>query len=81
MYTEFDENLCKDIENITNTDYEMRGDLIEVEALKTMLEDMICAYDVLLEELEDEKKDKEENYELKKIDAYDYYGVSREDFE
>lgn len=80
MYTEFDENLCKEIENITNTDYEMRGDLIEVEALKIMLEDMICAYDVLLEELEDEKKDKEENYELKKIDVYDYYGVSREDF-
>ena len=89
MYTELDEELCKDIENITNTDYEKRGELIEVESLKIMLEDMRCAYDVLKEELEDEKKDKEENYELKEFDAklvmkefdaYDFYGVSKEDF-
>ena len=78
MYTELDEELCKDIENITNTDYEKRGELIEVESLKIMLEDMRCAYDALKEELEDEKKDKEENYELKKFDAYDFYGVSKE---
>lgn len=80
MYTELDEELCKDIENITNTDYEKRGELIEVESLKIMLEDMRCAYDALKEELEDEKKDKEENYEPKEFDAYDFYGVSKEDF-
>ena len=45
--------MLKDIEKITNTDYEV-GDFIKVESLISIIEDLKIEYDRLLEEKEDE---------------------------
>lgn len=53
---------------------------IDSEDLLTIIEDLITEYHKKEEELEDLKQDLEDNYEPKRIDPYDYYGVSRSDF-
>lgn len=45
--------MLKDIEEITNTDYEV-GDFIKVENLISIIEDLKIEYDRLVEEKEDE---------------------------
>lgn len=45
--------MLKDIEEITNTDYEV-GDFIKVENLISIIEDLKIEYDRLIEENEDE---------------------------
>lgn len=45
--------MLKDIEEITNTDYEV-GDFIKVENLISIIEDLKIKYDRLKEEKEDE---------------------------
>jgi hypothetical protein len=45
--------MLKDIEKITNTDYEV-GDFIKVENLISIIEDLKIEYDRLIEENEDE---------------------------
>ena len=45
--------MLKDIEEITNTDYEV-GDFIKVESLISIIEDLKIEYDRLVEENEDE---------------------------
>ena len=53
---------------------------IDSEGLLSMIEDLIVEYHRKEEEIEELKQDIEDNYEPKKIDPYDYYGVSRNDF-
>lgn len=45
-----------------------------------MLEDLIWEIEHWKEKYEDLKEDVESNYEHKKIDPYDYYGISRNAF-
>ena len=53
---------------------------IDSEGLLSMIEDLTVEYHRKEEEIEELKQDIEDNYEPKKIDPYDYYGVSRNDF-
>lgn len=56
-------------------------DLVSVNDLISAIEDLYDENGVLKEQLENLKQDVEDNYELKNTDPYDYYGVSKKDFE
>ena len=77
----------KKASDITLVDYDIKWfdaenieGYIDSEGLLSMIEDLIVEYNHKKEELEDVKQDIEDNYEPKRIDPYDYYGVSRGDF-
>lgn len=79
--------LFEKISNITGTDYEIvfanKDEIIgfvSEENLLNMLEDLLLEIDRLKEVNEDLIKDRDENYELKKFNPYDEYGVSESDF-
>ena len=82
--TEYEAKQIKKITEITLTDYDIKeiDDLfyIKTENLINALTDLKYEYGELEEELEDLKYDIEENYQPKKVDLYDYYGVSESDF-
>lgn len=68
------------ISNITDVDYEIKNNMIEVDTLIYALKDMLYEYHKVEEERDDLEKDINDNYEPKHFDPYDYYGVSRHDF-
>lgn len=53
-------------------------DLLTIEDLLGIIEDLYFENERLQEELEDEKRDKEENY--KPLSPYELYGISEKDF-
>lgn len=59
--------MLKDIEEITNTDYEV-GDFIKVENLISIIEDLKIEYDRLDEEFKDYKQNIEDNYKQIKLE-------------
>lgn len=69
------ESWLHDIENFKNKD------LVSIEDLLGCIEDLYDENLTLKEQTEDLKEDIKENYEPKEQDPYDYYGVSKEDFE
>lgn len=79
MYIELNERLINKINNL-GTDYELKGNMLPAENLESLLEDLFIELDEKEEELEDLKQDIEDNYEPKKIDDYEYFGISEEDF-
>lgn len=79
--------ILKKASDITLVDYEIKwfdaekfDGYIDSEGLLSMVEDLIVEYHHKEEELEDLKQDIEDNYEPRKIDPYEEYGVSRYDF-
>lgn len=83
MYYELREgeyDVMHEITKITFADYEMKGNLIPVDALVVALEDLLSEYRRKEEEIEDLKNEIEENYELKRTNPYEEYGVSERDF-
>lgn len=83
MYYSLNEKELKkitEISDITATDYELKNNLILVDNLVAALEDMLYEYKHKEEELEDLKQDIDNNYELKRINLYEEYGISEKDF-
>lgn len=79
--------ILKKASDITGVDYEIRWfdaenieGYIDSEGLLTIIEDLIVCVHKKEEELEDLEEDIEARYELRKIDPYDEYGISRSDF-
>lgn len=70
----------KEISEITGVDYELKGNLVPVDSLIYALKDMLYEYHNKQEEIDDLKQEIEDNYEPRKIDPYEEYGVSRNDF-
>lgn len=77
----------KSVSDITLVDYEIKWydaenneGYIEEDSILAMLDDLMTEVHKKEEELEDLKQDLEDNYEPKKIDPYEEYGVSRYDF-
>lgn len=77
----------KKASDITLVDYDIKwfdaeniDGYIDNEGLLEMIEDLLVEYHHKEEELEDLKRDIEDNYEPRKIDPYEEYGVSRYDF-
>lgn len=72
-----DEQVLTTIRNITNTLY--TNPLSEDDALD-IIEELVSELEHKEEELSDLQNDIENNYELKRIDPYEEYGVSERDF-
>jgi len=75
------ETLTK-VTEITGVDYdglEWHQD-ITIESLINALDDMIFEYHNKEDEIRDLKQEIDNNYEPRKIDPYEEYGVSRKDF-
>lgn len=81
-----EQELYEQISNLTETDYEgwLNKDreefFITTEKTLNMLRDLVWEVEHWKEQYEDLKEDVESNYEHKKIDPYDYYGISRNAF-
>lgn len=83
MYWKLDDEDLKKLEEIsevTGVDYELEGNLVPVDSLIYALKDMLFEYHNKEEELEELHQDIEDNYEPRKIDPYEEYGISRNDF-
>lgn len=79
--------ILKKASDITLVDYDIKWfdaenyeGYIDSEGLLSMIEDLIVEYNHKEEELEDIKQDIEDNYTPRRIDPYEEYGVSRNDF-
>lgn len=85
MLVELEEKLYKRITEIGCSDY---GDTLQkddkvyvnIDGIYAMIQDLVDEYDNKEEEYNDLKEDIDNNYELKREDVYDEYGVSRNDF-
>ena len=53
MYLELDDKLKNKIENITNVDYEFKGNFLPSEKIISIFEDLICEIESLNEKFED----------------------------
>lgn len=80
-------DILKKASDITLVDYDIKwfdaensDGYIDSDGLLSMIEDLILEYNHKEEELEDLKQDLEDNYQPRKIDPYEEYGVSRNDF-
>lgn len=65
MYLKLDFKLYEKICETTRTDYEALGEFLTADSIISMLEDLLFEIDAKNEQLEDIRKDIEENYELK----------------
>jgi len=80
FYYKCDRELMNKVAEITMVDYEMWKEFIPIDSLEIALKDLLCEYNKKIEELEDLKQEMEDNYEPRKIDPYDEFGVSERDF-
>lgn len=85
MLIELEEKLYKRILEIGISDYgnTLQKDdkvYVNIDVIYAMLQDLVDEYDNKEEEYNDLKEDMDNNYELKREDLYDAYGVSRDDF-
>ena len=78
--SEADRVILNEVSEVTMTDYGMEQYFIPIENLFVALKDLLCEYHHKEEELKDLKNDIRENYEPKKFDPYEEYGVSKKDF-
>ena len=72
------------IADITDVDYELKGNFIPADSLFIALKDMLYEYNSMKEHMEDKisdlEYDLENNYEPKRFDPYEEYGISPKDF-
>ena len=80
MYVKITEDLYNQISDATLVDYEMENGLVSVDNIMSMLADLVLEIHNREEQLEDLQKEISENYELKKVDLYNEYGISEKDF-
>ena len=78
MYIEMKEQTIKDIELITGETFNRKDKLVDIEELKDTIEDLLVEYDKLQEQLEDEKKQRDNYY--KPISEYENIGMNERDF-
>jgi translation initiation factor 6 (eIF-6) len=80
ILTDTELNRVKEVSKITITDYEVKGNFISGDTLLAALEDLLVSYHAKEEELENLQQEISENYELKKVNMYEEYGLSENDF-
>ena len=78
MYIEMKEQTIKDIELITGETFNRKDKLVDIEELKDTIEDLLVEYDKLQEQLEDEKKQRDNYY--KPISEYENIGMNEREF-
>lgn len=85
MYLELETYLRVQEETFTEynnlaVDKEKEKVLVDSDTIEAMLEDLITELGVMKEKYQDLQEDLENNYEPKKVDYYEEYGLSRSDF-
>lgn len=83
MYYKLDTNEYRTImkiQELTNTDYEVLGNLIPVDSLMSCIDELLTEVERLQGKVKDLEDDIEQNYEVKRINPYEEYGVSERDF-
>ena len=85
MYLELETYLRVQEETFTEynnlaVDKEKEKVLVDSDTIEAMLEDLITELGVMKEKYQDLKEDLENNYDPKKVDYYEEYGLSRSDF-
>lgn len=80
QYIKIDKDLLKEVENITDVDYEYKGDMVPVSSIAYMLKDLVYENNLKSREIKEIKEDIDERYELKPFNPYDEYDLAREDF-
>lgn len=70
--------IFKEIEEKTNTSYEIENNLLPLENVMGIVEDLLSEINSLNEKLEDLENDVRENY--RPIPVAEQYGISDEDF-
>ena len=80
MYLKMEEEKIKEIEELTMTDYDAKLGYIHSDNLESMIDDLLYEIHNLQDKVRDLENDIENNYEAKKFDPYEEYGVSRKDF-
>lgn len=78
MYLQINEELYKNIKEITNGDYDRVGDMIPAKNIIAIIEDLMDSYYVLEEKYEDLKQDMESNY--KPMSIQEQVDISDRDF-
>lgn len=71
------EELEEKVGEITGVDY---TGMLNIKDIENIIKDLITEYNVLKEQIEDIKQDRDDNYTPKKVDPYEEYGVSIKDF-
>lgn len=80
QYIKIDKNLLKEVEDITDVDYEYKNDMVPISSIAYMLKDLVYENNLKSREIKEIKEDIDERYELKPFDPYDEYDLAREDF-
>lgn len=83
MYYKLDTNEYRTImkiQELTNTDYEVLGNLIPVDSLMSCIDELLTEVERLQGKVKDLEDDIEQNYDLKRTSLYEEYGVSERDF-
>lgn len=71
------EELEEKVGKITGVDY---TGMLNVKDIENIIKDLITEYDRLEEKFDDLKENVDNNYEEKKIDPYEEYGINPKDF-
>lgn len=72
VYVKIDEKLYDEVSGLTMTDYDKKGDEVNVETLMQMVEDLLVEYRRSEETLQDVLSDMEDNYKpLTNKEMYD----------
>ena len=77
MYRKIDINFYKQVEEITDVDYEL-NDYIPEDTLVSMIQDLVYEYNILQEKYNDLKQDMEDNYVFNNKNPYNEYDLERE---
>lgn len=83
MYYKLDANdfvTIKKAEKLTCTDYDRIGNFIPAENFISMVDDLLTEIEKIQEKVKVLENDIENNYQLKRIDPYEEYGVSERNF-
>lgn len=78
MYIEIDEKILEKVTDITNFTYKSKGDFIAYEDVISIIEDLVCEYNVLKEKFEDYKENVRDNY--RQITPQEMYDIDDRDF-
>lgn len=78
MYIEIDKKILEKVTDITNFTYKSKGDFIAYEDVISIIEDLVCKYNVLKEKFEDYKENVRDNY--RQITPQEMYDIDDRDF-
>lgn len=62
MYLKIDEEKMKEIQEITQTDYELLGEFLPVDSVDNIIDDLLCEIHHLQEKIQDMEQNIEDNF-------------------